>query len=103
MPTIRVEPLGIKFEVLDGESIMAAAIRSGYQWPTVCGGEGSCRTCYLTVLQGTENLSSVGPTERESLTLLARVVRDIDKVRLACQVSATGDAIVQKRGVRPMG
>ena len=100
MALVRVEPRGIDLEVLEGESIMAAAQRSGYRWPTVCGGKGSCRTCFLTVLDGAEHLSAIEPLEREGLDTLSGVVREFEKVRLACQVRAHGDATVSKRGVR---
>jgi|HubBroStandDraft_6_1064221.scaffolds.fasta_scaffold92359_2 2Fe-2S ferredoxin len=33
---VRVEPLGVDIDVRPGESIMAAAQRSGYYWPTHC-------------------------------------------------------------------
>jgi hypothetical protein len=33
---VRVEPLGVDIDVRPGESIMAAAQRGGYYWPTQC-------------------------------------------------------------------
>ena len=102
MATVRVEPLAVAIEVLDGESIMAAATRAGYYWPTVCGGEGSCHTCHLRVLAGQDNLTPEEPYEQEGLDRLRRVVRNPDGLRLACQVRALGDAVVEKRGVRAM-
>ena len=99
-PIVRVEPLGAALEVFDGESIMAAAHRLGYYWPTICGGEGSCHTCYLRVLSGGENLTAEEPYEREGLEELRRAARSGDELRLACQARAVGDAVVHKRGVR---
>ena len=31
---VRVEPLGVEFDLGDGETLMAAARRAGYYWPT---------------------------------------------------------------------
>ena len=100
VPTVRIEPIGIVVDVLEGESIMTAANRTGYYWPTVCGGEGSCHTCYLRVLAGKENLTPEEAYEHEGLEDIRRVVRYPDDVRLACQVRTLGDAVVEKRGVR---
>ena len=40
MAVIRVEPSGIEINANPDETIMEAAIRAGYKWPTVCGGDG---------------------------------------------------------------
>lgn len=100
MARVRVEPAGVQFDVALDESIMAAAVRQGYRWPTVCGGMGSCRTCFLTVVEGSSHLSPVLPYEQEGLNELGRARTDTSEVRLACQVKVTGDAVVHKRGVR---
>lgn len=54
---VAVRPLGAELEVLDGEDLFSAAQRLGYRWPTVCGGKGTCRTCFVVVDEGTENCS----------------------------------------------
>jgi ferredoxin, 2Fe-2S len=102
MPSVRVEPAGIDMEVGEGESVMAAAQRCGYRWPTVCGGEGACRVCYLVVLEGADSFSPVTLVEREAVEELARALhRDARGLRLACQAKPTGAAVVYKPGVRP--
>ena len=100
MPSVRVEPAGIDLEVGEGESIMAAAQRTGYRWPTVCGGEASCWTCYLVVIEGADNLSPVGRSEAVAVEELARVIgREPRDLRLACQAKPAGSAVVYKKGV----
>jgi 2Fe-2S ferredoxin len=99
---VLVEPLGIVFELEPGESLMSAAQRSGYYWPTICAGNAQCNRCVVRVVDGT-GLLPYTPTELAGL----RSVRWRDGVedhdeRLACQLRATGDAVVEKRGVRPM-
>jgi ferredoxin, 2Fe-2S len=98
---VRVEPLGADIEVRSGESIMAAAQRCGYRWPTVCGGQGTCRTCFLEIVDGGEHLSPVEPYEQEGLDTLGPLAAR-GTTRLACQVRATGPATVRKRGVRKL-
>ncbi|WP_449351030.1 2Fe-2S iron-sulfur cluster-binding protein [Streptomyces shaanxiensis] len=54
---VAVRPLGVELEVLDGEDLFTAAQRLGYRWPTLCGGKGTCRTCFVQVDEGAENCS----------------------------------------------
>ena len=100
MALVRVEPGGAAFETAAGETIMAGANRAGYRWPTVCGGQGTCRTCYVRVLEHPENLSTIGPWESEGLAALG-LTGDGGPVRLACQARPEGDIVVHKPGVRP--
>ena len=101
MPTVRVEPKGIVLEVQVGETIMEAATRLGYSWPTVCGGQASCTTCVCDVEEGAEALEPISRLER---TELERVFPTLERrglpVRLACQARPTADVVVTKRGVR---
>jgi 2Fe-2S ferredoxin len=102
MPIVRVEPKGIELAVLEGETIMEAANRLGYQWPTVCGGQASCTTCSCEVEMGADALEPMSRLER---TELERVFPTLERrglpVRLACQARPTADVVVIKRGVRP--
>lgn len=100
MVTVRVEPSGIQFDAEEGETIMAAAIRHGYRWPTVCGGEGQCRACFVVVLDGMENLEPVGRREKDGIRVLAESGEDPARVRLACQAKPTGTVMVHRHGVR---
>lgn len=100
MPNARIEPAGIDIEVDDGEALMAAGQRAGLLWPTVCNGMGSCRTCYVTVVEGAENLSTIEAWEKEGLEALSSSVPSSQSLRLACQALVHGDVVVHKRGVR---
>ena len=100
MTTVVVQPSGITFEVEPDETIFAAAGRHGYSWPTVCGGQGSCRACVLMVVDGAEHLSPILPWEREGLAEVTVALRgDPSSYRLACQVRTEGDVTVHKAGV----
>jgi len=105
--TITVRPGGSVFRAGPDESIMAAAQRNGFRWPTVCGGKATCRTCVFTVNEGAEHLSEPNKLEAEAMRLLRRPrtpragTAAGDIVRLACQARTTGDLTVTKPGVRP--
>lgn len=100
---IRVEPAGVSFDTEDGETIMAAAIRNGYSWPTICGGSGTCKTCVFQTLDGADNLAPAKRYEQEGLDAIAGTLPDGGKNwRLACQARATGDVTLRKVGVRPV-
>jgi 2Fe-2S ferredoxin len=100
---VRVEPLGVDIDVQPGESIMAAAQRAGYHWPTQCQAMGSCTACFARVKQGAGSLSAVEAAEADSLERLARRFgRRGRNIRLACQAKPTGDVVVVKPGVKPV-
>jgi ferredoxin, 2Fe-2S len=99
---LRVRPSDIEFEVQPGESVFEAAERNGYRWPTVCGGVGSCTTCYAVVVEGAGNASDISPFEREGLARIELPPQvDGARVRLACQLTVSGDVTVVRSGVRP--
>lgn len=97
---VRVEPAGLDLVATDGQTLMEAARAAGYYWPTVCGGKGSCRTCFAAVLAGTEHLSPVQPWEAEGIEALALGPAEARTVRLACQARVRGPVTVRKLGVR---
>jgi 2Fe-2S ferredoxin len=96
--TVRVEPDGIELDVALGETVMAAAVRSGWVWPTVCGGLAECGVCVLKVL-ASGALPSPAPLEQGRLDALPLARRA--EWRLACQLRPeTEGLVVRKRGVR---
>ena len=103
MATVRVEPAGIEFEVGRGETMMHAAQRLGYRWPTVCGGEGRCRACFVQVVSGHDQLGPVGRPEADGIDVLAESGEDRAAVRLACQATVHGRVTGRKHGVRRSG
>jgi ferredoxin, 2Fe-2S len=99
---ITVQPSGIEFSADFDEPVMAAAVRAGYAWPTICGGHGECHACFITVMTGAENLSPMLAYEADGVAQVAGNGRQSDgPVRLACQARVRGDVTVFKRGVRP--
>ncbi|WP_019873703.1 2Fe-2S iron-sulfur cluster-binding protein [Sporichthya polymorpha] len=96
--TVRVRPAEVRIDPEPGETVFAAAVRLGYRWPTICGGNGTCRTCVMTVESGRENCGPIGDLEAEGLDAL-KESKDGGH-RLACQTTVTGDVVVTKRGVK---
>ncbi|EFC80759.1 2Fe-2S iron-sulfur cluster-binding protein [Parafrankia sp. EUN1f] len=119
-PVVRVEPSGVELEVEPGETIIEAAWRLGYRWPTICHGQGTCTVCRLEVVRGAEHLVPPGAEEvgalepllsggpRRDLTGVtaaagaagAAGVTGVGNLRLACRARVTGDAVVRRKGVR---
>ena len=102
---VRVEPLGAVLYVRDGETLMQAASRQGYYWPSICKGEARCGLCSIEVTEGRDNLGPLERNEAVAIELLLRPRPDqlSGRLRLACCVRPTGDAVVVKRGVRYNG
>lgn len=98
---VRVEPLGVDLEVRPGETLIEAAWREGYDWPTVCFGRAECTACQVLVIDGAANLSEVGPDEAKALQMLrSSGLSNLAARRLACRLEADGPATVEKPGVR---
>jgi 2Fe-2S ferredoxin len=97
---VSVEPGGARFDVRPGESVIQAAWRAGYQWPTTCWGQAECGVCAMEILEGREFLVAPDKVEEARLRSLPR--RDGGNRRLACQtrVVGGGSLTVRKPGVR---
>ena len=102
--SVRVRPSGAEIPVAEGEGLMAAAVRNGYRWPSICGGEGRCTACFVQVEEGR---AAVAPPEQAEVSALElvrlRFRADPDRVRLACQLRVFDNGVVVFRpGVRPL-
>jgi len=95
---VRVLPADAALEVDAGESLMAAAGRQGWFWPTVCGGNGECGTCWAVVDSGAEHCSAMEDAERA--TLRKGMKANEPRARLACQVRVSGPVVVTRRSVK---
>ena len=98
--TVRVTPGNVDLEVNPGETVMDAAERLGWRWPTVCHGDAECGVCWMDVQEGADSLS---PRTGEEDTALETVPLDRDPkrtIRLACRAQVLGDGlVVGKKGV----
>lgn len=100
--TIRltVQPAGIEIPVDQGESLLEAADRAGYSWPSVCGRQGVCSTCSVVIVSTATTLAPASSAERETLQILPAWSQNDDTLRLACQIRPVADLTVRKLGVR---
>ena len=99
---VRVLPLDVELTVRSGESMMAAAQRQGYFWPTRCRGQAICTACLFEIVSGGEGFDPVKPLEADALESLSEFqARRARQLRLGCQARPRAAATVFKRGVKP--
>jgi ferredoxin, 2Fe-2S len=98
--TVHVEPIDVSFRLGEGETLIQAAWREGYYWPTVCGGRGECTACHVFVRGGAEHTMPAGDYENAMIRPLTEGTAAGCPVRLACQLKVTGPVTVYKRAVR---
>ena len=98
---MRVEPLGVELAVDEGETLMHAAERLGYRWPTMCHGQAVCTVCHIVVGDQNDAFEPPGPLELRGLAqFTGQTFYDGKILRLACQARPVADTTVTKRGVR---
>ena len=91
MHRVTLQPSGLQFEVAEGESILAAALRQGYVLPYGCK-NGACGSCKGKLLEG--NLD-YGTYQKKALT-------DEEKAAgkaLFCQARPLGDVTIEARTI----
>lgn len=100
--SVRVEPAGVTIRVRRGETLMNAAERQGYQWPTVCHGQALCTACSIILNEhNCDAFETPDAIEQRGLALLnGRSFYQGKSVRLACQARPVTETVVIKRGVR---
>lgn len=110
VPRATVEPAGVVIEVEDGETLFDAAYREGYDWPTVCAGQGICSRCHVRILDGADLVTPVAASGPEKRVIRRVAQRNYDNktegIRLACQIGFTADVKVEQlvfRGERLPG
>lgn len=101
MPAYKVwvRPGNICFEAESGETLMAAAQRSGIRWPTVCGGIAECGVCHVEVL--TPHSQVPEAAEAATLRLVSTRPAHGGRLMLACRLRVESDLEVYRVGIRP--
>lgn len=97
---VRVDPVGVTFCLSEDETLIQAAWRDGYYWPTVCGGRAECTVCHVQVEAGERNTVAPDEYEKALLRPLVERTKPAGPVRLACRLRVTGPVTVCKRAVR---
>lgn len=90
MPTILVEPLGLRIECCKGEILLEALRASGVDLATECGGSGVCAKCLVRI--GTSG--SFSPPTRAEIRGLGAQRLSLG-YRLACQMEVLGAGVIE--------
>ena len=89
MPTLTFKNLNKTLEVEKGSSILEATLKHNLPLYHTCGGNCSCSTCRVLVLNGAEHLSKISAMETEVLDSF-----DLKSpYRLGCQSLMMGGAV----------
>ena len=91
MASVTLKPSGQQFQVEDGETILAAALRQGLVLPYGCK-NGACGSCKGKILEGSVDYG----------VYQKRVLADDEKAQgkaLFCQAKPLGDLVVEARAV----
>lgn len=91
MPTITFQPMGKRFEVPAGTTVLEAAMKYDLFLRHVCGGNAMCATCRCKVIAGTDGLSPMARHEEKRLKELYAP----SQTRLSCQAKILGDVVVE--------
>lgn len=90
MPTIYFVKNQAPIEAESGSILMEVLLKAGLPVASSCHGDGVCAKCRVIVLQGSENLSPVGPLEQ-----MLRDRLKIEKgIRISCQTQVLGDIVI---------
>lgn len=85
---IDFQPIGKRVETAFGTSILDAARDAGIGIASICGGEGTCGRCRVTVMSGT-----VSPVQMADREFLSQLELDAGE-RLSCRAHVRGDVKV---------
>ncbi|HWI66518.1 MAG TPA: 2Fe-2S iron-sulfur cluster-binding protein [Symbiobacteriaceae bacterium] len=91
MPTITFQPMGKRFEVAAGTTVLEVAMQHEIFLRHVCGGKAMCATCRCKVIDGADKLSPMARHEEKRLKELYAP----KGVRLSCQAEIRGDVVVE--------
>jgi 2Fe-2S ferredoxin len=98
---VRIEPLDIVLHCSPDETLIQCAWRSGYYWPTICGGRAECGACRCELVEGERQAQPMGPLESLFVRNHPELFQSGQTARLACCMTVDGPMTVFKKGVRP--
>jgi adenylate cyclase len=89
---VRFLPDEVTVETRPGETLLAAARRSGVPMVSACGGEAACTTCRVLVVEGVEQMAAA-PAEE---TVLLAPLGPNGTIRLGCRAVPEGSVTVRR-------
>ena len=87
MHIVQIKPSGYLLFVVDGETVLQAAIRQGYEFPYSCS-SGTCGTCIGKVLSGNYHYGDVKPYALDDIPYR-------ENSALFCSVRPSSDMIIE--------
>ncbi|MEM1569844.1 MAG: ASKHA domain-containing protein [Candidatus Bathyarchaeia archaeon] len=88
MPRLIVQPIGLRIQTEEDETILDSLRRSGIMLQSICGGLGTCGKCVIRVVRG-----KTSPPSEQELKLLSEKLSS--GFRLACQTKTLEDVEVE--------
>ena len=88
MPKVHFKNLDKTVEALEGQSILDAALDNDILLTHDCGGNCTCSTCHVVILEGMEHLSPKDESEQDQLEMAEGLT---PTSRLSCQARIFGD------------
>lgn len=82
MPVVTIKPSGKTIDVVNGTTLLAAAISAGEAISHKCEGKAECGSCHIFVLEGRKSVSRIAAAENAKLDSIIGIG---SKSRLACQ------------------
>lgn len=92
MARILVVDRDVDIPATPGDPILFCLFDNRVNITSVCGGNCSCGTCNIEVLEGMEHINPKTDCEQ---FVLSRIKRQGPNVRLACQCIPTGDVAIR--------
>ncbi len=92
MPKVSFKNLDKTVEAFDGQSILDAALDNDIALTHDCGGNCTCSTCHVIILEGMENLTEKDEAEQDQLELAEGLT---ETSRLGCQAKVSGDVVLK--------
>lgn len=82
MPVVTFKPSGKTIEMEEGRSLLDAILAAEEKYQHKCGGQATCGSCHVYVVDGRKTLSKIQRLENEKLDTIVGVATPS---RLACQ------------------
>jgi 2Fe-2S ferredoxin len=98
MPRVHFKNLDKTVEAFEGQSILDAALDNDIALTHDCGGNCTCSTCHVIILEGMENLSEKEEAEQDQLELAEGLTLTS---RLGCQCKIRGDVVLEIPSPKP--
>ena len=90
MASVTFQPVGLRVDCGDGESVFEVGRRAGVEIATACVGKATCGLCRVKIVAGEAHTSPLNAAEKKHLGN----VYFLTKMRLACQTRVHGDVVV---------